>query len=372
MTLTGTPLDDGKGIVRFVLGGARAVATFKYSLDNGNTWSNEIVTAATYAIPGSGLTLNFATGTYVADDEYTWTSTAPGYTLTNLDDAATALRRTGKRFKAIFIVGRATGADDATKQSNARTMFEGVSGILDDFDAAHLSTHAFVESPDTSVSAFAAEWIDFADRRISICFGTFDCTSAITRRKLARSCLYAVAPRAAKTEISRDLAEIENGGALPAYVGDLHHDEYLDGGANEARAITLRTWPDRAGKFISNPNTMAAEGSDFELVQACFVMNELDAIVYSDLATVASKRLLVDPTTGFINEGEAKGLESRLQTKAEGKLGKHVSSLKVTITRDNDILTDKEVLYSNEAVPFAYPKTCRATSRYVNPATVAA
>src|SRR5688572_16866562 len=64
VTLTGTPDDYYLGIVEITLGGARGTATFRYSLDGGDTYSDDILTAATYVLP-NGITLNFAVGTYV-------------------------------------------------------------------------------------------------------------------------------------------------------------------------------------------------------------------------------------------------------------------------------------------------------------------
>lgn len=64
-------------------GGAVTTATFRYSFDGGTTWEeSSVATAATYemkqkGIP-TGLTLNFAAGTYNADNLYV--STQPKYT----------------------------------------------------------------------------------------------------------------------------------------------------------------------------------------------------------------------------------------------------------------------------------------------------
>lgn len=56
-------------VVAIILGGAVGTATFQYSTNGGQTWSATTTTAATVAIT-DGLTLNFAAGTYVANDTY--------------------------------------------------------------------------------------------------------------------------------------------------------------------------------------------------------------------------------------------------------------------------------------------------------------
>lgn len=78
VTITGTPLAAVSQVqVDILVGGLRGTATFRYSIDGGATFSGSNPTAATFAIPNSGLTINFPTGTYNADNLYTATSSNP-------------------------------------------------------------------------------------------------------------------------------------------------------------------------------------------------------------------------------------------------------------------------------------------------------
>lgn len=85
VTLTGTPSRFIDLVVEITTGGARGVAVFRYSLDGGDTWAEQgITTLATYLMPGTGVTLNFATGTdYTNDNVYTASTCVPfdGYEL---------------------------------------------------------------------------------------------------------------------------------------------------------------------------------------------------------------------------------------------------------------------------------------------------
>ena len=87
ITLTGSPLDAYEVVVVIRRGGSVGTATFTYSLDGGDTVSGEIVTASTYAIPGTGLTLNFATGAYTQGATYTWSTTAPRASVSSVQAA---------------------------------------------------------------------------------------------------------------------------------------------------------------------------------------------------------------------------------------------------------------------------------------------
>ncbi len=78
ITTTGPALSLYSWVVRIETDGALGIATFKYSLDGGATFSGPFTTAATYVVSETGLTLNFPAGpgTYHSGDSYRWTSYA--------------------------------------------------------------------------------------------------------------------------------------------------------------------------------------------------------------------------------------------------------------------------------------------------------
>jgi hypothetical protein len=72
LTTSGTFIARTEGVFTEVTtGGIRGVARVRVSLDNGNTFvMTNVLTAATVAITGTDLTLNFATGTYANTNVY--------------------------------------------------------------------------------------------------------------------------------------------------------------------------------------------------------------------------------------------------------------------------------------------------------------
>ncbi len=115
ITLTGEPYDDYEGVITVVTGGTRGTTgiEFTYSLDGGRTTSATIAlgTATTYAIPHSGLTLNFAAGTLVAADVATWLSTAPRWDSGDLDDLVTAMEANTTAIVGMLVTGDLAAAD---------------------------------------------------------------------------------------------------------------------------------------------------------------------------------------------------------------------------------------------------------------------
>ena len=65
--------------VQMIAGGVVGVATFDYSTDGGITFSGVYTTASTVALEGTGITVAFAPGTYVAADTYTTSYTGNGF-----------------------------------------------------------------------------------------------------------------------------------------------------------------------------------------------------------------------------------------------------------------------------------------------------
>src|SRR5688500_5133563 len=90
ITLAGAPRDAYRGILQITKTGAAGVARFKYTLDGGYTWSDELVvpSGGTYAIPNTNITVTFVPGAgpiiHEAGDTHTWTSVAPLHTTANL------------------------------------------------------------------------------------------------------------------------------------------------------------------------------------------------------------------------------------------------------------------------------------------------
>lgn len=105
------------GILTVTAGGTVGTSqiTFDLSLDGGDTTKSvRLGTAASYTIPYVGLTLNFGAGTLVADDVYTFRTTAPRSDQAGLAAAKTALANQNKQMRSWLLVGDLLEEDDAT------------------------------------------------------------------------------------------------------------------------------------------------------------------------------------------------------------------------------------------------------------------
>lgn len=76
---SGTPAGNADAIVEIVVGGALGTATYKLSLDGGETWGDTEITPTNgqITIDTTGVTLTLAEGTHVAGDQYAFLVRAP-------------------------------------------------------------------------------------------------------------------------------------------------------------------------------------------------------------------------------------------------------------------------------------------------------
>lgn len=125
LSLAGSvPLDDYIAIVKIVRSGKVGTApypTFVYSLDNGLTYSSEIVipTGGVYAIPQTGITLTFSSGAngMFKDDQWSFTTTAATWNNSDLSTALTALLADSRTWGFIHVVGVADSTIASTAAS---------------------------------------------------------------------------------------------------------------------------------------------------------------------------------------------------------------------------------------------------------------
>ena len=114
LTVTGTPTNAFSVIVKVTASGELNTAAFISSIDGGFTFSDEAAVPLTgeYALEGTGLTLHFAEKTdekyltsFSTEDEYSFSTTAPVMTNSEVLAAIEQLRQFNQEFEFVHIVG---------------------------------------------------------------------------------------------------------------------------------------------------------------------------------------------------------------------------------------------------------------------------
>lgn len=382
-TLTGVPVDTFRFRWKWVVGGNQGASgpTFKYSLDGGATYSAtlSIGTSTSYEIPDSGLTIHFSTGTFVALDEYRFTTTGPLWNDAGVSACIDALGAATTKFRLIHLVGDLDASSAVTFSTDLQELenefrYVGLLGHARDFAAADTDEDGWID-------ALAEDFASYEDPRVSVTAGHYQVTSPITQRKYRRPLSFVAAARLMGRPIQEHAGRVRTGSlkgiSIPsasdtvslALESLLYHDSRLETGLRDARFFTARTRIGRPGLFADRPKMMSSPSSDFQIWPHRSVLDKACDITYEILVDVLNDDLQVDPVTGFILEKEAKAIESRLRSAfRDGLTAKRAaSSVIATIGRTDNILSTSTLTAKVRVVPKGYADGVDASVGFTNP-----
>lgn len=379
----GTGYDDYQIKVLIVLGGAVATATFKYSLDGGDTYSATIVSAATYAIPNTGITLAFTAGTYVAGDIYSATSTAATYTTTKLGLAIDALLASTVQFGLVHIVGRPSGASDTLKASAFAAMVAAVQTKLATAATAYRWARAICDGPDVANDATADGLLTTAFVSTDaprVVAGAGDCellSALVSGRKMKRSSSWPLVARARQIPISEEPGWVGRGSlgsSCAIQTADTTPTKYLDSRTrstlHDSRFATLRTHIGRPGVYVTQSNTMALSTSDFNVLPRGRVMDRACVVGYAILVEYINASVRIDPDTGYILEADAKAIEGRIDAAIRAAIVStgDASDVAITVNRTTNLLSTPTLKVKIRITPVGYFRNITSEIGFTNPA----
>lgn len=362
-------LDEYELLVEIVLGGAVATATFKYSLDGGDTWSATIVTASTVNLTGSGISLAFAAGTYVAGNQYSATTTAPTYTAQGLSDAIDAAYASASAFRLVHVIGHtADAADTATSAAAIQTIMNTKA------TTSHRYGYAVIEGADDVDADLVTNLASVSANRVACVADFVEAISTNTQRQYRRHAAWSAVVEIMRRPISVDAGYFADGyGSIPG-ITSIERDEFKTPLLDAARMVTLRTWVGRQGFYVTRGRTLATTGSDFTSIPNRQVMDAACAIAYDALLNFVNADILLDRTTGKIREDEAQAIEAFVSGKLRAGITApgHASDVEFLINRDQDILTTETLKSKTRILPKGYVRFIENEISFRNPALEAA
>lgn len=370
---TSSPLDSYSVLVKITKGGALAAGEFQYATDDGpdeepareGSLSGSITLPAggKYAIPGTGLVLNFAAGTYVLDDYYRFTASPAGFTTTDVNAAFTALLADPREWGFVHIVGAGSGA------AASATMATAVDSQMTAAAALFKFGFGVIECPQTeSDSTIIAAFNAFASTRIMVCCGDAAIASSVSGLIQRRNGAWPVVGRLALIPSGEGLGRVRRG-ALSG-IQYLYRDEGATPALHDARFTTLRTYQGRSGFYITRGNMMASQGSDFSTVQRRRVMDDACRIARSKILEYIEDDVRVDATTGTIDERDAQAFEAETNSVMRERLVKtgNASAVAVRLDRSVNLLSTDEQPVEVSITPKAYFGRLSVRLGFFNPA----
>lgn len=374
-TATGTPVDDLEIAFKVKRGGTIGTAgiTFVYSLDRGRTVSPEtsLGTLQAFEIPDSGVTLNFAAGTLVADDLFTIEVQAPTWNTADLAPALAALKASQVLWELCQIVGP---IDDAAVDA-LDLAFAGMANA-GKYRAWIGNTRipAVDETPAEYQTALETMFAAKSSKYGSLYGGGCKLISSVSGNRYRRPVSFATAAREAFVSQEINIADpnlltLEGVSIVDKNGNPDEHDESLNPGLDDLRLGCLRTW-DGVGAYVNRPRLFSPTGSDFQLMPHRRVMN----LTHETLRTYFIRRLnrpvIVNKTTGFILEEEALEMEAGalalLRTTLTSK--PKASAVQFILSRTDNLLSTRTITGSARVVPLAYPETISLDVGFFNPA----
>lgn len=369
MTLTGTPLDSYELVVEIVDPGAKNVATFKFSLDGGDTFSGKITvpTALTYVMPDTGLTLNFtedagqAANSFKAGDRYICKTAAPQASVNSANAAIDVLLNSNYLFEYIHVVGpsdEAMWAALAVKAAAAESRYRFIH-----FLAQARGPNAG-ETVDQWVNALLTAKSTFANTRVSICAGRFEMVDMGTGRVVDRNGAGIYAGRVSSVKVSTSPGKVAEG-PLPGIVA-LKPDGINDGhieALDQAGFITFRQYIGLSGFYVTNGRMAAEPISDFQYVELRRPMDKACHLVRME--ALKREHAEIDPTN---LETSFKAIEAQLTNPLNYMVAeKEIARGRVIIPLDQDVLATSKIRLKVRIVPMGTLREIEVEMGYENP-----
>lgn len=376
------PYDDFDVVIKITAGGTTGTAGIKYvwSLDGGRNFSAEqsLGTSLTLAIPNTGVSFTLTTGKTVAVGDY-WsaTTTAPAGTSSDLTTALTALAGSSVTWEGVHVAS----PFDATIFAAWKTAFAALP--VGHWWIANTRMPNSGESESTYLSSLSTAFGSLDDKLGSLCAGQAWIVSSVPGRPYTyrRPVSFHVACRNAAVAAHVNIAAVKLGSAIGVRLRDDNgnpvaglHDEWLNPGLDDARFTTLRTWPGRAGVYVTRPRIFSAAGSDFTLIPLRRVMNRARVTTRSELELLLSADVPVDKRTGFILEAAAREIEAKVNAMLRAALlaDPMASDAYIVLRRTDNLLAANAVLLCDtRVVPLAYVQAISESDGFVNPALAA-
>jgi hypothetical protein len=369
LTATGSPLDAFEVVVEIVDPGAKNVATFRYSLDGGDTWSQKITvpTGLTYEMPGTGVTLNFteyATDppqSFLAGDRYSFKTTAPGASVSSINVAIDALLDSGYLYEFIHVVGASDEAVWAALDAKA-------SAAADRYRYIHFLAEARGpagnETVDQWVAALMQDKSGFASTRVSICAGRLEISCSGTGRVIERNGAGLYAGRVSAIPVQQSPGKVMEG-PLPGVV-DLRPVGINEGhilALDEAGFVTFRRYIGLSGVYVTNGRMAAEPISDFRYVELRRPMDKACGLVRA--AALRFEQAEIDPTN---LEKSFTALEEQLSAALDTMVAaREIAAGRVVVPRDQDVLATNTVRIKVRIVPMAIMRWIEVEIGYENP-----
>lgn len=351
VTVEGTPYNAFKIIVKIAGKGGLNMAVFRYSLNEGITWSEDITipTSGKYAAEEAGLTFTFATeGEFAINDTYMCVTTEPQLTNEDILAAAGRLKDIAAPYEFVHIVGAAAPelwAAMSVKQKELMDKYrKPVFFILE----------AYRKKEDETI----AEYISGleADRRkvsnydiqVVTARGYYTGMDQVTRDINLANIICGLYARASVQEsIGKTAAYSIPEDKLQKLLPEGLDEDAVDA-LDRAGYLTFRQYDGLSGYYVTNARVLCPEDSDFRYAEDIRVKNKIIRLTRQ----AALKRLQEDVDIENVDAdlaAKAAFIIADVEKQMVDK--KEISTLSVLVPAGQNILTTEKMEMQIRYVP---------------------
>lgn len=370
-TVTGNPYDAYLVKAQVTNSGTKGTTgiRIKISLDAGRTYGPEIAlgTAATYAMTGTGLTLNFGAGTMVLGDTFTFGCTEPLTSDASVSACLVALEASPYAITgwgSMRICGPRNGASAASIQGYLDTMVVTKTfprAIIEVRDNALPTAYGGAGETDAVWSAAVAlDYSAVSAKRICAVAGNYNMNSMFPvacagTPRMRRNLAFAHACRQVAIFPQTHAGRVSDGSLAQVIVdptsdptdGFNYHDEYNAPALDVARFTSARKRKGKPGFFVVNPNLMSPAGSVFTLLPLGIVMDIGCSLVYQTGEENINADVALN-TNGTIEEKAAQAIEIVARRVLKNNMfdKSMISGFSYAIDRSNNVQSTSQVNFA--------------------------
>lgn len=344
------PTDDFDLAVRWTNGGTIGTTgpKFQYSTDSrditdeNKTWSavQSLGTAEAINFPSTGVVLDLANGKTVATGDYfTVHVTGPQLTDADVTTALAALGRANLPWEVLDVEGIDASSTTVANVNSFLQQQEALGKFKAFVLGARLRHQSTGETEAAYLTAMTSAWSGVGTIRGSVTADGGYVTSVPRGIDMVRKTSMPYAARLMAIDYTVDAARVKDGNLTGVRIVDGNnvaqfHDEQLDPGLDDQRLVVLRSFSNKAGTFLNNPNIISTPGDSYVLMQQARTMNRACEVAFGVLTDELSDSFFTDKTTGKIREDSAQTLESPVKSAIGTEMGKKVSGYNFTLDRD--------------------------------------
>jgi Protein of unknown function (DUF2586) len=359
-------------ITRAALTLAANTAAFKYSLDGGDTFSDEIAMPVSGIYAGlaleTGLTLTWTDGTgasFVVGNTYKSTVSEPQANTVGLAAAMDAiLAIPDLDIEGIHVAAPLTAAQAAvisTKIDSARAAYRFWWWVGE----ARVKTDA--ETIDAWKAALIADYVNTFHRWGNVVAADAEVLSELTARIDHRNPASEMLAHALGGAVSQSPGEVARG-VVPGVL-KLHHNEGSLEGLS-TKFWTMRTYEGMGGFYVTDGKTLAPVTSDYQQFENVRTINKVARAARVVGIKYVNSRFRVN-ADGTLNGKDLAALTADFQTPLDAMVNAgDLSGYNIIIDPAQNILSTKIIYVDVDCIPVGIARNIRVRIGYINPRLV--